>query len=148
MPKKSQETFSFPRGPLTMGNAVEEAVRALRAEYDHDVAVIADDAATRIDSGELADPVNFHAWLKDKLIASRRVKELPRAVRGLLVSPNASLSDLGNHMTVDEAITYAMWDDVYDALDERGYEVEDAPDDFDLVESDDDEEEGEEEARS
>jgi hypothetical protein len=143
MPKKSQETFSFPRGPMPIGKAAEVGISALEAEYAVDVDAIASAAAKRIDDGELEDGPKFYAWLRAAVGESRRVNDRKRALRGLLVSANAELDDVED-LGVQDAMHDALELDVVDALKEDGYDVEDPPEEDD--EEDEDEDDGDDDA--
>jgi hypothetical protein len=140
-----KETYSFPRGPMTLGAAAEEAKRALAADYAADVNGVCAAIKAKVKGGLVAS--GMAKAIEELVEKSPRVRMTTKAMWGVLVSKNLDqLSDESFELEDDgipwrSAMSFLMCLDVVDQLDVDGVDVSGV--DFDF-EDDEDEDEDEE----
>ena len=147
-PSKSKSTFSFPRGPMSLVQAVREAETAILADYMADVnglaqAWVAESIAKSTHTSKWA------ALLDEMLEKCDRVMYEREAKLGMMVSPNATAAfDEDYDVECEDGIPwstlmyYAMRRDVVLALEAENveidaFETDDEVEDGEIVEDDD-----------
>lgn len=140
------DNWEFPKGKLSLGDAVKEAQQAIKADYYDDVRGIAKDVADELEKGKFRNAEELMEYLEQSVDGSQRVIYTQQAKLGLLASDNEDAAfDEGFEIDASEGIPYeklmyfAMVKDV----------IEDLASEFEIDVADpfeDDEDEDEEEA--
>jgi hypothetical protein len=116
--KNPERKWSFPKGEVSMEDAVEEAQRVIRADYYGTVRGIASDIARAVKDGEIQDSEDLGRYLHESVDGSQRVIYTHKAKLGLLASDNEDAwEDVGVENPDDSTkMFYALSSDVLDDL--------------------------------
>lgn len=122
-----KSTYSFPRGPMTLGAAADEARRALAADYAADVNAVC--ALVKAKAKGL-EPGQLGKLIETTVEKSQRVRVPLKAMWGFVSSKNADVAedfvvpeDFEDGMPWEELAFFAMRQDVIDQLDADGVDV-------------------------
>ena len=127
---------------MDIERAVEEATRAITADYEKDVDDVADEMVRRVEDGEIEDRDQFQESLDEYIDGHQRVIYTWQARLGLLATSNGDAyeDDFGEAPDTPEKAMYAaMQRDVWEQLDRMGFD----PDDDDVYGEEDDDEDDE-----
>jgi hypothetical protein len=146
----NEKSYSFPRGPMPLGKAVEEAESAIQASYEADVEEVVASLKRKVDEDMIDESTSLDKELEKELSKHRRTISTRWAQMALMSSENADAAYDEDVEVPDEdgapwtfLAYYAFRRDVIDGLDAAGVDIdglgegEGAPPDGEGAEDDD-----------